>query len=341
MSEMGVQMIPLRYVLKRIVGYVVTLLIAFSAIFLITHLAPGDPIGAILQQMSLRGQQIPDADKLVAAYREMFGLNGTLWDQYAAYMVQAFQGNLGISLAFFPTPVMILIRRALPWTIGLLTVTTIVSWVLGNLIGALIGWFKDSKLSAVLAGISLVLSRIPYYVLAVVLILVFASLVPIFPATGAMRMGAVPTLSLSFITDLVYHATLPALSIILASLGGWVIGMRSLMINIQGEDYILFAEAKGLKRGTIMMGYAARNAMLPQVTGLALSLGYIVSGSLLTEAIFAYPGLGNLYITALGLNDYNLIQGMTLLIIFTVLTANLVIDLLYPLIDPRIRYGEK
>ncbi len=334
-------MIPLRYVFKRLGTYLITLVAAFTVVFLISHLAPGDPIGAIITQMSLRGQQIPDADKLIAAYREMFGLNGSLLDQYLAYLGQVFRGNLGLSLAFFPSPVSALIARALPWTIGLLTVTVILSWILGNLIGALIGWFNESKINAVIAGVSLVISRIPYYVLAVVLILFFASLIPIFPATGAMRMGAVPRLSLDFVLDVAYHATLPALSIILASLGGWVIGMRSLMINIQGEDYILFAEAKGLKRSTIMMRYAARNALLPQVTGLALSLGYIVSGALLTEAIFAYPGLGNLYITALGLNDYNLIQGMTLLIIFTVLTANLVIDLLYPLIDPRIRYGDK
>ena len=334
-------MIPIHYVVKRVVAYLITLVAAFTVVFLISHLAPGDPIGAILQQMSLRGQQSPAADQLVAAYREMFGLNGNLFQQYVSYITQVFQGNLGLSLAFFPSPVSGLIMRALPWTIGLLTVTVILSWILGNLIGALIGWFKDSKVNAVIAGISLVLSRIPYYVLAVVLILVFASLIPIFPSTGAMSMGAVPELSGRFILDVLYHAALPALSIILASLGGWVIGMRSLMINIQGEDYILFAEAKGLKGSAIMMRYAARNAMLPQVTGLALSLGYIVSGALLTEAIFAYPGLGNLYITALGLNDYNLIQGMTLLIIFTVLTANLVIDLLYPLVDPRIRYGEK
>lgn len=334
-------MVPLRYIAKRIVTYFVTLIAAFTVVFLIAHLAPGDPIGAILMQMSLRGQQIPDADKLVAAYREMFGLEGNLLQQYIAYISQVFRGNLGLSIAFFPTPVSALILRALPWTIGLLTVTVIVSWALGNLIGALIGWFSDSKINAIIAGISLVLSRIPYYVLAVMLILLFAYYFPIFPPSGAMPMGAVPRLEASFFLDLLRHATLPALSIILASLGGWVIGMRSLMINIQGEDYILFAEAKGLKRNAIMMRYAARNALLPQVTGLALSLGYIVSGALLTEAIFAYPGLGNLYITALGLNDYNLIQGMTLLIIFTVLTANLVIDLLYPLLDPRIRYEEK
>jgi peptide/nickel transport system permease protein len=334
-------MIPLRYVLKRLGTYLLTLIAAFTVVFLISHLAPGDPIGAILTQMSLRGQQIPDGDKLIAAYRKMFGLEGTMFQQYLSYMKEALRGNLGLSLAFFPTPVIALIARALPWTIGLLTVTVILSWVLGNLIGALIGWFKKSRINMVIAGISLVLSRIPYYVLAVVLILVFAYYVPILPSTGAMPMGTIPRFTVGFILDLVRHATLPALSIILASLGGWVIGMRSLMINIQGEDYILFAEAKGLRRSAIMMRYAVRNAMLPQITGLALSLGYIVSGALLTEALFAYPGIGNLYITALGLNDYNLIQGMTILIIFTVLTANLVIDLLYPLVDPRIRYEEK
>jgi len=334
-------MLPVRYVMKRIATYLITLVAAFTVVFLISHLAPGDPIGAILTQMSLRGQQIPDGEKLVEAYRKMFGLEGNLFQQYVAYLSQVLRGNFGLSLAFFPTPVTQLITRALPWTIGLLTVTVIVSWILGNLIGALIGWFSESKINAIIAAISLVLSRIPYYVLAIVLILVFAVYIPILPSSGAMSMGAIPEFSLSFILNLLRHAALPALSIILASLGGWVIGMRSLMINIQGEDYILFAEAKGLKRSTIMMRYAARNALLPQVTGLALSLGYIVSGALLTEAVFAYPGLGNLYITALGLNDYNLIQGMTLLIIFTVLTANLIIDLLYPLLDPRIRYGEE
>ena len=334
-------MIPLRYILKRLVTYVITLVLAFTVVFLISHLAPGDPIGAILTQMSLRGQQIPDGAKLVEAYRKMFGLEGSLFHQYLSYILQALQGNFGLSLAFFPTPVMQLIGRALPWTIGLLTVTVILSWVLGNLIGGLIGWYKSSKINMIIAGISLVLSRIPYYVLAVVLILVLAYYLPIFPSSGAMSMGTVPRFTLGFILNLIRHAALPALSIILASLGGWVIGMRSLMINIEGEDYLMFAEAKGLKRSAIMMKYAMRNALLPQVTGLALSLGYIVSGALLTEAIFAYPGIGNLFITALGLNDYNLIQGMTLLIIFTVLTANLVIDLLYPLIDPRIRYGEK
>ncbi len=334
-------MIPLRYLLKRIVTYLITLVLAFTVVFLISHLAPGDPIGAILTQMSLRGQQIPDGAKLVEAYRKMFGLEGSLFHQYLSYIVQALQGNFGLSLAFFPTPVMQLIGRALPWTIGLLTVTVILSWILGNLIGGIIGWYKSSKIGMIIAGISLVLSQIPYYILGVVLILVLAYYLPIFPSSGAMAMGTVPSFSLGFIVNLVRHAMLPALSIILVSLGGWVIGMRALMINIEGEDYLMFAEAKGLKRSAIMMKYAMRNALLPQVTGLALSLGYIVSGALLTEAIFAYPGIGNLFITALGLNDYNLIQGMTLLIIFTVLTANLLIDLMYPLVDPRIRYGQK
>ena len=292
-------------------------------------------------RLSLQGQQIPGGDEIVEAYKKMFGLEGDLFTQYVSYLSQVLRGSLGISIAFFPTPVEALIARALPWTIGLLTTTIILSWILGNLFGALIGWSRSSKINMAIASICLVLSRIPYYLLALVLILVFAYYIPLFPVSGAMRMGAVPKLSLDFILDVIRHAFLPSLSIILSSLGGWLISMRSLIINLQGEDFLLFAEAKGLKRNTILMKYAFRNALLPQVTGLALSLGYTVSGSLLVEAIFAYPGVGNLYVTALGLNDYNLIQGMTLIIIFSVLTANLLIDLLYPLIDPRIRYEKR
>jgi len=334
-------MIPINYLLKRLLNYIITLIAAFTLVFFISHFAPGDPIGALLTQMSLRGQQIPDAQKLVEDYKKMFGLEGDLFTQYVRYLSQVLRGSLGISIAFFPSPVESLIARALPWTIGLLSITTIISWILGNLFGALVGWSDKSSINKVVAGVCLILSRIPYYVLAIILILVFAYYIPLFPPSGAMRMGSTPRLTLDFVLSLLRHATLPALSITLASLGGWVISMRSLMVNIQGEDYLLFAESKGLKRSVILMRYAVRNALLPQVTGLALSLGYIVSGAILTEAIFAYPGIGNLYITALGLNDYNLIQGMTLLIIFTVLTASLIIDLLYPLVDPRIRYEKK
>lgn len=334
-------MITLRYLVKRLITYFLTLIAAFTIIFLIPRFAPGDPVQAILMQLSLQGQQIPGGDKIVKAYKQMFGLEGDLFTQYISYLSQVLRGSLGVSIAFFPVPVEALIARALPWTIGLLSTTVIVSWVLGNIFGALVGWSRSSKVNMIIASICLVLSRIPYYVLALVLILVFAYYIPLFPASGAMRMGTTPRLSLDFIFNVMRHAFLPSLSIILSSLGGWLISMRSLIINIQGEDFLMFAEAKGLKRSAILMKYAFRNALLPQVTGLALSLGYIVSGALLVEAIFSYPGVGGLYITALGLNDYNLIQGMTLLIIFAVLTANLLIDLLYPLIDPRIRYEKK
>lgn len=332
---------PLFYVFKRLATFIITLFAALTIIFLITRFAPGDPIGALLTQMSQRGQQIPGGEKLVLEYRKMFGMDGSLWVQYKRFVGQLLQGNLGISMAFFPTPVEQLIARALPWTLGLLTVTVLLSWIIGNILGALVGWHSKSKFNTVVAALSLVVSRIPYYVLAIVLILVFAYYLPILPASGAMPMGAVPRFTIRFILQVLKHATLPALSIIIVSAGGWLIGMRSLLTSIKGEDFILFAKAKGLSRRTIMVRYAVRNALLPQLTGLALSLGYIVSGSLLTEAIFSYPGIGSLYISALGLNDYNLIQGMTLMIIITVLTANLVIDLLYPLIDPRIRYARK
>jgi len=292
-------------------------------------------------RLSLQGQQIPGGEEIVKAYKQMFGLEGDLFTQYIRYLSQVLRGSLGVSIAFFPTPVEALIARALPWTIGLLTTAVIISWALGNIFGALVGWSRNSKINIAIASVCLVLSRIPYYVLALILVLVFAYYIPLFPVSGAMRMGATPRLTLDFILDVMKHAFLPALSIILSSLGGWLIGMRSLIINLQGEDFLMFAEAKGLKKNAILMKYAFRNALLPQVTGLALSLGYTVSGSLLVEAIFGYPGVGSLYVTAIGLNDYNLIQGMTLIIIFSVLTANLLIDLLYPLIDPRIRYEKR
>lgn len=334
-------LVPIKYFVKRLVTYFLTLIAAFTIVFIIPRLVPGNPIRTILMQLSLQGQNIPGGEEIVKAYKKMFGLEGDLFTQYLSYLSQVLRGNLGISISFFPTPVKDLIARAIPWTIGLLSLVVVISWVIGNILGALIGWSRPSKVTIFIAYVGLTLSCIPYYVLALILILIFAYYIPLFPTSGAMPMGATPRFTFDFIFNIIRYGTLPALSIILSSLGGWLISMRSLIINIQGEDFIMFAEAKGLRRSTILMKYALRNALLPQATGLALSLGYTVSGSLLVESIFAYPGLGNLYMTALELNDYNLIQGLTLLVIFTVLTANFLIDLLYPLIDPRISYEKK
>jgi peptide/nickel transport system permease protein len=334
-------MVSLRYLSRRLISFAITLLAAYTFIFFIPRIAGGDPMQPVIQNLINKGYQSEAAMAMVNEYRQMFGLTENVFVQYFKYLGNMFQGSLGLSIGFFPATVESLILKALPWTIGLLATSTILSWIIGNIFGAFIGWSGSSKINTALASIAVFFSRFPYYILAILLILVFAFYIPIFPVGGAYSMGAIPGLNLRFLLDVMYHAILPALSMILVSVGGWMLGMRSLMINIKGSDYLMFAEAKGLKRSYTLMKYAFRNALLPQVTALAMSLGYTVSGALLTESIFGYPGIGTLFAVAIGGNDYNLIQGTTILIVFSVLIANLLIDLLYPLIDPRIRYEKK
>ncbi len=329
-----------KYLAERIVILIATVFISISVVFFVPRLVPGDPMGAILVKMaSVGGSRGQSA--LVEEYRRRFGLDKPLWEQYLSYLRELAQGNLGISIASFPTEVITLLRSALPWTIGLLTVTTLVSWVLGSIIGAVVGWQgRRSWLTQAFVPIALLLYTTPYYILAIIMIFLFAFHWRIFPLSGAFSTAARPELSLTFALDVLRHAALPALSIILVSLGWWFLSMRSLIVSLKGEDYILWADAKGLAPKRILWRYAFRNALLPQATGLAISLGHIVAGALITEVIFAYPGIGwVLYNSIKGL-DYPVIQGSVLLIIFAVAFANFVIDIAYPLIDPRIRYSQ-
>jgi peptide/nickel transport system permease protein len=277
---------------------------------------------------------------LVDEYNRRFGLDKPLVEQYFAYLRQVSQGDLGYSIASFPTTVGDLIKQALPWTLGLLLLTTCISWILGSVIGGVVGWFQGrSRSLQALVPIALVLYTIPYYILAIILLFLLAFLWPIFPITGAYSPGSHVELTPQFASDVLHHATLPALSIVLVSLGWWFLSMRSLIVTVKGEDYITWAEAKGLPTRRIFWAYAFRNALLPQVTGLALSLGQIVGGALVTETIFGYPGVGYLIFSSIKTLDYPVIQGSILLIVVSVATVNLIIDLLYPLVDPRIRFG--
>jgi peptide/nickel transport system permease protein len=277
--------------------------------------------------------------ELVEEYRRIFGLDQSLWTQYLRFLGELFRGNLGYSSGSFPSQVSDIIRLALPWTISLLTVTTLISWVLGSILGAVVGWkgYK-SRVFQMFVPVALVLYTTPYYILAIILVYLFSFQYKIFPISGAFSAGAQQGISAEYILDLLRHATLPALSIILVSLGWWFLSMRSLIRTLQGEDYIHFAEAMGLKERRILWGYAFRNALLPQTTGLAISFGHIVSGALVTEVIFAYPGIGWLIFSSIKNLDYPVIQGSVLLIILSVALANFLIDIAYPLIDPRIRY---
>jgi peptide/nickel transport system permease protein len=322
-----------------LVVFAITIFLAVSVVFLVPRWLPGDPLAAVYAKMAgVGGGEV--SQELVAEYRRRFGLDKSTFDQYVSFWKELFQGNLGYSIASFPTRVSFVLKQAIPWTIGLLTVTTLISWVLGSLLGALVGWSggRNRALNA-LVPVALVLYTTPYYILAIMLVFLLAYRWAVFPLSGAYTLGADTEWSIAFARDVVHHAALPALSIILVSLGWWFLSMRSLIISEQGQDYILWAEARGLPRRRIFWAYAFRNALLPQTTGLALSFGHIVGGALITEVIFAYPGLGYVIYQAIRNIDFPVIQGSVLLLIVSVSLANLVIDLIYPLIDPRIRFG--
>jgi peptide/nickel transport system permease protein len=327
----------LSYLTERLVIFVATIYISITVVFVVPRLVPGDPLGAIFINMAQMGGRM-GSPELIEEYRRIFGMDRSVWDQYISFLRELLRGNLGYSISTFPSQVSDLIRMSLPWTIGLLAITTTISWVLGSVIGAIVGWQgRRSRFFQGLVPIALVLYTTPYYILAIILVFVFAFHLRLFPLSGAHAVGTVPSLSFDFIREVIRYGTLPALSIILVSLGWWFLSMRSLITSLKGEDFILNAEAKGLKERRILWGYAFRNALLPQATGLAISLGNIVGGALVTEVIFAYPGIGWLIFNSIKNLDYPVIQGSVLLIIIAVASANFIIDLLYPLIDPRIR----
>jgi len=327
-----------RYISRRFLLLLATVFISMTVVFFVPRLVPGEPMAAIFANMASVGGSM-NAQEMIAEYRTRFGLDEPLWTQYVSFWRELLRGNLGISISSFPTQVSDMLWVALPWTIGLLTITTVLSWVLGSVIGAVVGW-RGRKAGGfrLLVPVALLLYTTPYYILALLLVFAFAFHWPIFPLSGAFSVGARPGFSATFILDVLRHATLPALSILLVSLGWWFLSMRSLIISLRGEDYILNAEAMGINERRVMWGYAFRNALLPQTTGLAIALGHIVGGALITEVIFAYPGIGYRIYNAIKSLDYPLIQGGVLLIILAVALANFLIDVAYPLIDPRIRY---
>jgi len=281
---------------------------------------------------------IPTNKQLIDVYKQKFGLDKDLLTQYLNYLRQLFlEFDFGPSFINFPHSAKELIISRLFWSIGLLSISTIIAWVIGLIAGTLVGWKRGSKLDSALFTLALCMSRIPLYLSALLLVLVFAYVLGVFPLKWAYSPTLAPSLNLEFVLDVIHHATLPALSLILVVAFGWLISARAITITILGEDYLLFAQAKGLKKVTILYRYVLRNTLLPQVTGLAMSLGSIVNGFYLIEWIFSYPGIGSLLTLALSALDYNTIQGITLISIFAVLTANLIVDIIYPLVDPRIR----
>ncbi len=328
------------YVIRRFLIFLLIIWVGITLIFFLPKLVPGrDPIMERMTMMLASGGATAEGVKaMVEEYRAKFGLDQPLIVQYFRYMGDMFRLDFGYSLALYPTTVMDIIKTSLPWTIALLSVSLILSFTLGTLAGGLLGWPRTPKAFGYMLSPFLLMSSVPYYLIGLLFIYILAFRLKIFPIGGGSQYGELPSLTLAYVWDLVYHSVLPALSIVVAGIGGWALGMRGMIINTLGEDYIILAQARGLPSRRIFFWYAMRNAMLPQTTSLALSAGSIVSGQLLVEAIFRYPGIGNrLYIAISGF-DYNTIYGIVFFIILTIATATLIIDLVYPLLDPRIRY---
>ncbi len=327
------------YLLKRIGLFFLVLWGAATINFIIPRLSPTDPIRARLSAMAVQSGFVQSGvEDMVRSYQAKFGLDQPMWLQYVRYLKDMFTFNFGYSLSLYPAKVLDLILNSLPWTIGLLTTATLLAFAVGTLSGALMAWPRMPKAFKSLTGPFLTLSAIPYYLLGLILLYLFAFSLKWFPLYGGYRAGTVPSLTLPFIITIFKHSLLPALSIVLAEMGFWALGMRSMMVTTEGEDYMLFAEARGLRNRKIFTQYALRNAMLPQYTSLALSIGRIVSGSVLVEVIFGYPGIGTLLYTAIKGSDYFIIYGVVFMVILTLGVATLILDLLYPFLDPRIKY---
>jgi peptide/nickel transport system permease protein len=326
----------MRYLLRRIGFYLVALWAAVTINFLVPRLVPGDPAEIFMSRM--RGHASP---QMLRALEISMGVShDPLWVQYVQYLNNLLHGNLGVSLTYLPTPVTQILAQDLPWTIVLVGTALVISFIIGTILGVVVVWRRGSFHDALWTPFFGFISAIPYFWLALVLLYILSSKLGWFPLHGGYDTdNTTPGLSMDFIVSAAQYAILPALTIVIASIAGWMLGMRNAMITTLSEDYVLMAEAKGLKQMRIMYVYAARNAILPNITAFALSLGFVVSGSLLTEIVFSYPGIGLATLQAVDNHDYALLQGAFLVISLAVLAANFLADFLYVLLDPRVRLG--
>jgi peptide/nickel transport system permease protein len=324
------------YVVRKLGFYLVALWAALTLNFLIPRLLPGNPVDILLAKLQQRGGIVTPATR--EAYELLLGGDSDqpLLLQYWNYLVNVFRGDLGVSVSYFPTPVTEVISTSLPWTIVLVGVATVLAAVIGVTLGAIVGWKPGTWLDSLVPATTL-LAAVPYFWLALILVYFFASTLKMFPSQGGYDVVLDPGFSWEFIASAIQYGFLPALTIVIASVGGWLLGMRNMMVSTLSEDYIVTAQAKGLTPGRILRSYAARNAVLPSIAGFAISLGFVVSGSIVTEQVFSYPGIGSKLLSAVTNNDYALMQGLFLFITLAVLGANLIVDLFYGLIDPRTR----
>jgi peptide/nickel transport system permease protein len=325
------------FILRRLVFYVVAAWAAITLNFFIPRAIPGNVVEAIMSKFP--GTLQPSAQKAIEAMLGV-GHEGSLLSQYGHYLVDVAHFNFGTSLANYPAKVSTLVGAAIPWTLTLVGSATVIAFFIGTGLGILAGWRHGGSLDRVLPGLMFI-QAIPYFFLALVLIEVLAVHLHWFPiAQGYNGEVLVPGWDWSFIADAINHSLLPAFTIVITSMAGWMLQMRNVMITTVGEDYVLAAQAKGLPNRRVVFTYAARNALLPQLQGFGLAIGFVVSGALVMEIVFSYPGIGLLLLNSVSSNDYPVMQACFLLITFAVLLANLIIDLVLVFIDPRVRARE-
>lgn len=323
----------MNFILRRLGFYALAAWASLTLNFFLPRFMPGDPGDAIMAR--LQGQLRPET---VDAMRKAYGLSDEpLIAQYITYMGNVFRGEFGVSISAFPAPVTDVILTSLVWTLLLGLAATLISFAVGTLIGMFGAWRRGGVVDSVVPPFLIFLGSFPYFWLALLALYFLSFQWGLFPLRHAYSDDLSPAFTIEFILSVLYHLVLPAGSLILVSIGGWVLGMRNSMIATLSEDYVTMAEAKGLPQGRVMLRYAARNAMLPNITAFGMQLGFVLSGALLTEVVFGYPGLGYQLLGAVRALDYPLMQGIFLMLTFSVLAANLVVDLLYVRLDPRVR----
>jgi peptide/nickel transport system permease protein len=330
-----------KYLFRKLIFLLITYIIATTIVFLLPRIIPGNPLSQILARLSQVAQANPESIRAAEKnLMEEFGFGKPWYIQYFDFIIKALSGDLGTSISYYPRKVLDLIIPVLPWTLILLLPATITAWFLGNSLGAKAGYRRNSWIDKGVLTTSLIVSQIPYYWLGMILIYFFGVQLGILPVGGAYTQGHFPSFTWSFFFDALKHYILPFSSIVISAMGGWAIGMRLMVIYELGNDYVRFSEALGMKDKRIYR-YVFRNSLLPQITGLALSLGGALGGALITEIIFNYPGTGFLLFKALTTLDYPLIQGIFVILIAAIYLANFVVDFVYALIDPRIRLGQE
>jgi peptide/nickel transport system permease protein len=328
----------MRYLLRRASFYLVALWASVTFNFIIPRLMPGNPAQAYIAK--IRANNV--TPQLIKALEAEFGVNTSIpiWQQYLNYLGDVLHGNLGVASSQFPQSVSSILWQGLPWTIGLVGTALIISFALGTLIGMLIAWKRGSFFDVTLPPLLTFISAIPYFWMALGLIYIFGVVLSVFPNEGGYDIyGTIPGLNIPFILSVIHYSILPVITLVIGSLAGWVLTMRNTMVTTLSEDYVLMAQAKGLPERRVMFNYAARNAILPSITSFSISLGLVVSGALLTEIVFNYPGIGFYLYNAVQNTDYALVEGCFLVIAITVLIANFLSELIYTLLDPRVRQG--